>query len=83
LRVNASLAVFNRKSNFAVVRFFNIDYMYLDSIPKELRARTNFIKEFYNGCKAAFLAERSHCIIFKGCVQQFLETRDNLSRLRY
>jgi len=42
-----------RKSNFAVVRFFNmIGYTFRSS--EELRARTNYIKEFY---KAVFSAK--------------------------
>ena len=58
-----SLAAFSKRSSFATVIKF------LDAIGScswflpDLNAQTDHIKEFYNSCKAAFSAERSHWLV--------------------
>jgi len=41
-----------------IIKFFNMIGLY---IYKEPEARTNYIEDFHNSCKAAFSAECSQC----------------------
>jgi len=56
----------SRKSSFAIfVRFFNtIGYKFTIRSIRELWARTNRIKKFYNSCKATLSAECSQWLSF-------------------
>lgn len=61
------MIAFSRVSSFTtVIKFFNIiSFIYLDS---EKLGKTNYIKKFYNSCKAALSASNAFNFTLNKCI---------------